>query len=601
MTPLDFIRSYPPFDRLDEVDLDLISRSLEVVSYPPGSHILTQDGPVSQYLYLIHRGIVRLERNGETVQLLEEGELFGFVSLFSQNPPVFEVVAEEEAEIYQLPGEVARYLSEQPAFAEFFLKGLTERLQRASYLSRTSPLTGDMAAPVQYLITRSPVFIEPEATVAEAAGVMRSQKVSSVLVKGPQPGIITDRDLRNRVLAEALGPATPLQQVMSRPLKTLPVETPAYSALLFMLEENIHHLPLTQQGQIVGLVTDTDLLRHQVKSPLYLLKRVQKLAEIADLSRYALEIAGTVKSLFEGGLDIDHIGRIISNLNDALITRLLKLAEAELGPPPTSYAWIVFGSEGRQEQTLLTDQDNALIYGEAGEESQLYFSKLARWVVDGLLQAGFPPCPGGYMAINWSRPLRDWEALFWNWTQTPEPQALLEASIFFDFRAVTGSLQLDSLEAVLLKAGERPLFLAQLARNSLNFQPPLGFFRRIREEEGGVDLKRGGITPIVSLARLYALEAGLPARSTLDRLAAIGQRSDLGQEKAELLAEAFRFMQHLRLREQLHNYQVGQAPGNKVRLEALSPLERRHLKEAFLVIREVQEMTAVRFQTGRLG
>jgi CBS domain-containing protein len=205
------------------------------------------------------------------------------------------------------------------------------------------------------------------------------------------------------------------------------------------------------------------------------------------------------------------------------------------------------------------------------------------------------------MAINWRRPLSDWEALFRDWTQTPEPQALLEASIFFDFRAVSGSLNLDSLETILLKAGERRLFLAQLARNGLNFQPPLGFFRRIKEEEGGVDLKKGGITPIVALARLYALQVGAPARSTLDRLAAIGQSSDLGQEKAELLAEAFRFMQHLRLREQLHSYQMGQTPGNKVRLEALSPLERRHLKEAFLVIREVQELTAIQFQTGRLG
>jgi CBS domain-containing protein len=601
MTPLDFIQNCPPFDRLDKVDLELVSRSLEVVRYPSESHILAQGGPVNQYLYLIHQGIVRLERNGETVQLLEEGELFGFVSLFSQKPPVFEVITEEEAEIYQLPGEVARYLGEQPAFAEFFLKGLTERLQRASHLSQTSPLTGDMAVPVQYLITRPPVFIESGATVAEAAGVMRSQKVSSVLVKGPQPGIITDRDLRNRVLAEGLGPATPVQQVMSQPLKTLPVETPAYSALLFMLEENIHHLPLTQQGQMVGLVTDTDLLRHQVKSPLYLLKRVQKLADSSSLSRYAVEIAGTVKSLFEAGLDIGHIGRIISNLNDALISRLLKLAEAEFGPPPTPYAWIVFGSEGRQEQTLLTDQDNALIYLEADEESHLYFSKLAQRVVEDLLQAGFPACLGGYMATHWRRPLRDWEVLFRDWTQTPEPQALLEASIFFDFRAVAGSLALDSLEAILLKARERPLFLAQLARNSLNFQPPLGFFRRIREEEGGVDLKKGGITPIVALARLYALEAGLPARSTLDRLDALSQNGDLGQEKAELLAEAFRFVQHLRLREQLHLVQIRQAPGNKARLEALSPLERRHLKEAFLVIREVQAMTAARFQTGRLG
>jgi CBS domain-containing protein len=510
------------------------------------------------------------------------------------------VITEEESEIYQLPVEVVRYLNEQPAFAEFFLKGLGERLQRASSL-RTSPLTGDLAAPVGYLVTQPPVFVEAGATVAEAARVMRQERVSSVLIKGVLPGIITDRDLRNRVLAKGLGAETPLEHVLSRPLKTLPVDTPIYSALLFMLEENIHHLPLTRQDQIVGMVSDTDLLRHQVQSPLYLLKRVETLADSAALSHYAVEIAGTVKALFEGGLDIGQIGRIISSLNDALITRLLTLAEQALGPPPTPYAWIVFGSEGRQEQTLLTDQDNALVYGQAGEESHSYFLKLADRVVEGLLQAGFPACPGGYMAVNWRRPLSDWKMLFRDWVQTPDPQALLEASIFFDFRPVYGSLDLEPLEAIFLKAGERRLFLAHLARNSLNFQPPLGFFRRIREEEGGIDLKKGGITPIVALARLYALEAGLPLRTTLDRLAAIAQSSTLGQERAELLAEAFRFIQYLRLREQLQTYQAHQLPGNKVRLGTLSPLERRHLKEAFLLIREVQELTAAKFQTGWLG
>lgn len=600
MTPIDFVRTCPPFDRLDPLDLELVNRSLEIVHYRAGSHILNQGGSASAYLYLIHRGTVRLERDGEVVQVLEDGELFGFVSLFSQNPPVFEVVTEEASEIYQTPGGVVRYLSEQPAFAEFFLKGLGERLQRATRL-RASPLAGDLAAPAGYLITRSPVFIETGATVAEAAQVMRRERVSSALVKGAFTGIITDRDLRNRVLAEGLAAETPLEQVMSQPLKTLPVETPVYNALLFMLEENIHHLPLTQQDQIAGVVTDTDLLRHQAKSPLYLLKRVEKLADAASLSRYAVEIAGTVKTLFEGGLDIGQIGRIISNLNDALITRLLRLAEQELGPPPGAYAWIVFGSEGRHEQTLLTDQDNALVYEQAGEANHQYFLKLANQVVGGLLQAGFPACPGGYMAVNWCRPLSDWEGLFRDWVQTPDPQALLEASIFFDYRPVYGALDLEPLEAIFLKAGERRLFLAHLARTSLNFQPPLGFFRRIREEEGGVDLKKGGIAPIVALARLYALEAGLSPRATLDRLAAMGQNSQLGQERAELLAEAFRFVQYLRLREQLQTYQAHQLPGNKIRLEALSPLERRHLKEAFLLIREAQELTAAEFQTNRLG
>jgi CBS domain-containing protein len=374
-----------------------------------------------------------------------------------------------------------------------------------------------------------------------------------------------------------------------------------YEALLFMLQENIHHLPLTRQGQIVGVITDTDLLRQRTKSPLYLHKQIERLSGQDSLAQYALNVAGMVRALFEGGLDVAQIGRIVAGMNDALLNRLVSLAQEELGPPPVPYAWIVFGSEGRQEQTLLTDQDNALIYSQDNPAVQLYFERLADRVIRGLTQAGFPPCPGGYMATRWQRPLSEWARLFKGWVYTPEPQALLETAIFFDFRPVCGDLSLEPLEEIFLKAGKKGLFLAHLARAALEFQPPLGFFRRIRAEEGGVDLKKGGIAPIVGLARLYGLEVGVKARSTLARLAGAGQAGTLSQEGADLLAEAFRFILYLRLREQLRAYRAGETPTNRVRLEQLSAVERRHLKEAFLAIREAQELTAIRFQTGRLA
>jgi CBS domain-containing protein len=598
--PLDFIQSCPPFNRLSEAGLTAVVQTLEIALYPPGSHILVQDGLLSQYLYLIRRGAVRLERDEKPLQVLEEGELFGFVSLLSGHSPAFEVVTEEETELYQTPAEVFRRLLEEPAFAEFFLKGLGERLHLAAKGDR-SPVGGDLTAPVALLITRPPVFVEPAAKVVEAARQMRQARISSILVNGQPPGIITDRDLRIRVLAEGLGPETPVHQIMSQPLMSLPHDTQVYHALLFMLEENIHHLPLTRQGQIVGVITDTDLLRHQSKSPLYLLKQVERIADARPLANYQLEVTDMVEVLFRGGLDVAQIGRIISTLNDTLIKRLLRLAEAELGPPPTAYAWIVFGSEGRQEQTLLTDQDNALIYQEETLETESYFKSLSERVVNGLIQAGFPPCRGGYMATKWRYSLAEWERRFKQWLETPKPEALLEAGIFFDFRPVHGELDLVPLEELLQTAGSRQLFMAHLARAALEFQPPLGFFRRIVEEEGGVDLKKGGVTPIISLARLYALYLGAPARSTLARLEAIGQAGILDGERVELLREAFRFISHLRLREQLQMIRAGQVPENRAPLKSLSALERRNLKEAFLVIRETQEMTETYFQTGRLG
>ncbi len=253
------------------------------------------------------------------------------------------------------------------------------------------------------------------------------------------------------------------------------------------------------------------------------------------------------------------------------------------------------------EQTLLTDQDNALVYGDDTTEAKTYFAALTQRVVNGLIAARFPPCRGGFMATNWHRPLAEWIRLFHGLIRTPEPRALVEAANFFDFRPVHGDLSLEALRGVLLHAGGEKIFLAHLAKAALGFRPPLGLFRQIRAEEGGVDLKKGGIIPIVSLARLFALEAGVEARPTLERLAGAARAGALSHEGSETLSEAFRFLLRLRLQDQLRTMRIGQPPGHKARLEDVSPLERRHLKETFLAIREMQEATALRYAVERLA
>ncbi len=601
MQPIDFIRNTPPFDRLTDEEIHHIAGALKIVRYPAGVRILQQQGEPSHYLYVIREGAVRLERDGRPVMVMEEGELFGFPSMLGQRPPLFDVVTEEASLIYQVPESVFRQLLQNAGFAEFFLQGLGERLRRTAVLEpRTA--WGDITVPVRHLVKREPVFVGADCSVAHAAKVMHEANISSVLVRGDPPGIVTTRDLRSRVLAQARPPETPVREVMSSPLKTLPADTPLYGAMLFLIQENIHHLPLEANGRIVGVVTDRDLLRHQIKNPLYLFERIRRVRDAQALREYAAEIAGTVEALFQGGLDVVRIGRVTASLNDALTKRLLSLAEQTLGPPPVPYAWIVFGSEGRMEQTLLTDQDNALIYAEDVTGARLYFRELAQLVVEGLIQAGFPPCAGGYMATTWCRPLASWVELFTAWTETPDPEALMEAGIFFDFRRVHGELDLSPLEAVCRQAASKRVFLAHMARVARTFQPPLGFFRRIRrDKEGKVDLKKGGIAPIVAVARVYALEVASDARATPDRLEAAVAGGALSREGADMLLEAFRFLMRLRLREQLTAFHRGLPPDNAVDPDHLSALERRHLKEAFLAIREIQEALALRYQTDMLG
>ncbi len=592
---IEFVRAHPPFDRLSEAEIGRVEQTLESVEFPLGTHVLVQDGPPSPYLHLIRKGALRMVRNGQVVEVLKKGELFGYPSMLNHKACSFDVVAEEDVLIYRIPEEIFHELVDNAGFAEYFLKTLSERLRR-THRAEMPPMTGDLTTLVGDLITYPPVMVSPSTTVAEAAATMHKAWVDVALVTDDPLGIITDRDFLVRVMARELGPDTLVSSVMSQPVKTFPVDTPVYVALLHMLEQNIHHLALVQDGHIAGVISADALLRHQAKNPLYFLRRLEH-AEDADktMSRYALDIVGIVESLHRGGLDVAQIGRIVASLNGTLITRLLRLAEEALGPPPTPYAWIVFGSEGRMEQLLLTDQDNALVYKEDTPETRKYFKALAERVVNGLISAGIPPCPGGYMATNWCQSLHDWLRLFKSWVNTPSPQALLEACVFFDFRPVYGELSLEPLEQVLYETGEQSIFLAHMSQTALEFRPPLNFFRQIRGKAGQVDLKKGGVAPIVHMSRFYALQAGMRTRHTFERLEAAAEAGKLSQDGAETLAETYRFLLQLRLQEQLARIKTGGTPDNMIRLQSLSVRENRRLKEAFLAIRNLQDSISHRY------
>jgi CBS domain-containing protein len=464
------------------------------------------------------------------------------------------------------------------------------------------PPEQSLTLPVKYLIKHPPVFIDEAATVAQAASVMQNANIGSVLVAANPPGIVTDRDLRGRVLAAGLGSETPARQVMSRPLKTLDSDAPVFAALHLMLEEHIHHLALVEEGKIIGVISSTDLLRHEGTSAFYLRRMLESVKDPKSIAHYSREVAATVQTLFQGGLGTVQIGRIVSSLNDALVKRLVGLAERELGPAPTDFAWIVFGSEGRLEQALLTDQDNGLIYREESERARVYFAALAERVVNGLIQVGFPPCAGGFMATRWCKPLEQWRSLFAGWVRTPEPQALLDAAIFFDFRPVAGGLSLQPLDDILVGAKTEKVFIAHMAQGALAFQPPLGLFNRLRSDEGKIDVKKGGLAPIVGLARAAALAGGSLERSTLERLAAAGKSGTLfSQDDAAELAEIFQLLLHLRLRQQLDSLQANRPVDNTVQVNLLSTSERRHLKEGFVMIRRIQDGIRVSLPVSRMG
>jgi CBS domain-containing protein len=611
--PIAFVRAQPPFDRLGTRDLERLTQALEIVFLPAGARILERGGAPATHLYLIRSGIVRLERDDGLVIPLEEGELFGYRSLLTREAPTMDAVADTDTLCYRFAAEAARPLLEHPAVAATLARGLADRL-RAAPAATPRLLTTEvgLTAPLRDLTTRAPLVVDPSATVAEAARVMREAGASSVLVArpseegvpgGPELGILTDRDLRNRVVAESRPPDTPVETVASRPALTRPADTPLLEAVVFMLEHDVHHLPLEEGGRIIGVVSDTDLLRRQARSPLYVLRSVERAESSEALAGYGAELGHVVRHLAASGVEATSIGRVVASLNDTLVRTLLRLAEERLGPPPVPYAWLALGSEGRFEQILPTDQDNALVFAGAepvGGEVAAWFGQLSEAVVGGLLQAGFPPCPGGSMATRWHHSEDWWVDRFEQWIAVPEPQALIDAGIFFDFRRVAGSLDLEPLEQVVDGARAADLFLAQMAASAVSFHPPVGAFRRVLTRDGAVDLKRGAVMGVVALARVHALAAASRARATLDRLKAAVGAGVLSTEDGENLAEAFRFVLSLRLAAQLEEVAMGQPPDNDVDLGRLAPLERHHLKDALIAIRDGLEGLAFSYQTSRL-
>jgi len=336
----------------------------------------------------------------------------------------------------------------------------------------------------------------------------------------------------------------------------------------------------------------------QAAGPLQVVAALRRIDELAPLDGYQREMVTLVGRLLADGVDVLQVTRAVARLNDILTTRLLRLAETELGKPPCGYAWLTLGSQGRGEQVLSSDQDSAVAFDDrAGATGAEYFPRLAGLVVPALARAGLPLCDGGYMATTWCYPLSELRGLFRGWVELPVPAALLKAEVFLDVRPVHGDLPVDVLSRILVGGGSSAQFLVQMARAAVTFTPALGLFGRLRTKGSTIDVKRGGVAAIVLLARLYGLAAGSTARTTMARLEAAAAAGTLSSTGAENLAEAYRLLTTLRLRHQVDQVGAGVVADNLIRLDDLSAEDRRGLRDGLRVVRDVQQVTALRFAT----
>ncbi len=605
-----FLARHPPFGELPAELLEQTAATVQIEYFPRGTRILRQGGEPSRYLHLIVKGTVELRQTAddgasELIETLAAGETFGQLSLLSRSPHLWDAVAQQDVLAYLIPAEQVERLRHQPGFEALLARRAGDRLRHAIAASRVTVRLDLLSVPAGELPTRPLVSCAPDDTVTQAAQHMRDQRVSSLIVDGQPPGLVTATDLRDRVLAAGLGPDTPVRQVMSTPLQTMPTGASLGELLLAMVDRGVHHLPLTTQGRLVGMVTDTDLLRYESRHPLFVRRQLDRAASPQELAAYLHEVTAAAARLVWGGTPAGDVTRFVASAHDALYVRAARDGEATLGPPPCPYALLILGSGARRESTLRSDQDHAVVLADdppSGADD--WFAALAEHLVATLERCGLPRCPGNVMATNPARrvPLRAWQDQFARWIEQPEEDALLEAATFFDFRQLHGDLDAEQpLRRIVCRAAGNRRFLGRLAAAALRRRPPLGFLRHLRgEHRGRIDLKAHGTAPIVDLARLLALEAGSAEIATAARLRAAADHGTAGTAAVDLVA-AFEYLQQVRLRHQAGRLATGAAPDDVVAVAELTALQRRWLKDAASLLHTCQQSVRGAFRTDLIG
>jgi len=628
---IDFLKKVPPFQSLADAELKRIAEGISMEFYPKGLTILHQDGPPSEYLRIIKKGGVKVFiKSGDEEEVVidyrSEGDAFGFLSLVGGDRSRANVVAVEDTIAYLINRKtITGLLDSNSAFTEFFLKSFLNKYIDKTYkeMHNKSLLYGGgdkllFTTPVGELATKDVVTASQDITIKEAAGIMSEKRISSLVLvdsEGVPAGIVTDRDLRDKIVSKGRDIKDKVSSIMSVSLIKAEAREYCFEALLKMIRYNIHHLIVVDEGRLKGIITNHDLMMLQGTSPISIAREIESQQTIEGLVPPSRKINTIISILLKEGAKASNITRIITEINDRLIRNILEIAERKYGSPPVDYCWVVFGSEGRKEQTFKTDQDNAIIYDnpelEKDEiEIRKYFSEFTHFVRDALVSCGFPLCPADFMASNarWCQSLNVWKEYFSKWISNPTPEALLMSLIFFDFRPIHGNLKLaEDLRSYLERhLKNQNIFFAKMAGIITKNRPPLGFFRSIIVEKSGehkdaLNLKLRGIGPVVDIARLFALERGVRETSTLERIKALKDKHPVISELGSELEQAFEFISLLRVHHQIGQIEESVPPDNFINPEKLSNLEKKSLKESFQLILKVQDAIIEIYRAGMVN
>ncbi|MFZ8144647.1 MULTISPECIES: putative nucleotidyltransferase substrate binding domain-containing protein [Alteromonas] len=598
----DFLNTSAPFDVLDkEQKLELVKHT-ELIYLTADNVGDLQKGKSS--LFLIQNGQFSVQDSDAPLRHLSEGDYFGYTNIMEKRNFSLSISVDSPGLVYCFEASAVTPLFELPAIRNFF-DGLRNNALQNHAISDSNSMW--LYKGLEDVINKSPVSVDVETSITVAAQIMTNQKVSSLLVTREDKliGIITDRDLRSRVVAASLDIHLPVSHIMTPNPAQIMGNRTLFDALALMTERNIHHLPVIDQQTLVplGMVTASDIIRHQRGNVLFIIGELSKAENLYELTRLSWQLPHYFSAHAKKAGDYDIAGKILSQATDIMTRKLIGFFQQANGKAPMMFAWLVYGSQAREDQTMGSDQDNGLLLAERPSKTQAeYFAKMADYVCNGLAKCGIKLCDGNIMASNPKLRLSLEEAIeeAKRWVKAPTKDAIMHFNIFLDVRCAAGDIslfkQLQRQRAPLMKQN---MFLAALTRNSNEISVPLSMFQKFiyekgRKEKDVIDLKTRAVALINNIARIYALADGVTLPNTLARLDALSENSQLSKRDATNLRDIWLFLNRLRWRHQLEN----KVTDNRVSVSSLSSIEKHQLKAAFKAIERTNQAMVMKFSGG---
>ncbi len=603
---VNFLSNIHPFDLLPTDDQKALAGAVDIL-YLMKDQTLAQEQLVGKGLFIIRSGAVEQRLpSGELRARLSDEDLFGFSQLDQEGIGDYHATAIENTLLYRIPKtKLYQLIEHNPAIRNHFAAQEGVRLAQSSTKSFAEEAL--YLKTVESVMNRQMAIVSPDCSIQDTAKIMVKMHRSSALIMQEQQllGIITDRDITKRVVAEGVEITQPIHLVMTKQPKVIEKNALLIEAVEMMMQHNVRSLPVIDGNQIIGVLTATSLVERSKVQAVYLISRIYRQESLEELIALVPQKQAVFLTLQKAGAHAQVIQHMLSLIADAFTKRLLQLAEREFGPPPMQYAWFVIGSHARQEMHFNSDQDSGLILERSPTPlEQDYFQRLSQFVCHGLAQCGYPLCEGEMMAnqAKWSVELAKWKEYYRQWIYNPDPQALLDVSVYLDIRFLFGeeSLVQRLQETILLHIKGNQRFLAFLIANSLRVNPPLGLFRQFVLAKNGANqkvfnIKKQAINLIVELARVYALASNSLTTNTMERLKIASQAQVISETSQQELYETLSFISQVRLSHQQQALLQHQPLSNEIEPTSLTPFERNHLKDAFRIIARYQEAAQLRF------